>query len=127
MVQGHFSHLVKPARILGITISHMLFHPGASSKLPGNASTSDDSSKKHKFDPCVPPATPPPSEISATLPSLPAEPALQQLQDSLMNSPPPEMVEPASASTFTQPSTSTAGAGPSSKKCGKRKATELDL
>ena len=59
--------------------------------------------------------------------TLASDASLPQSQESLMDNPPPESSDPPDSFMFTNPISSSTGAGPSPKKRGKRKATDLDL
>ena len=124
-VEGFCTHIVKPSKVLGITISHLLYHPGGSSNQPESSSGQDISpSKKRKFDPFVSTITPAKLENITPVSSLP-DVGMQDLQDSIMDISAPEQAS--SSNLLPLPISSSTDAGPSSKKRGKRKATDVTL
>ena len=139
-VKGNFTH-VFPNRVLGLTITQILFKPASSSSTPGNQVGLDASpSKRKKFN----------SSLPSSMGTIQLTTALQlQLHNpgssnvrnemcsgsgvtSFLNNPLP--IPPSDSEMNPNPfienlvgnPTTSPSAGPSLKKKGKRKATDLD-
>jgi len=121
-VNGHFSSIL-PNKLLTVTISQILFNPGTASNPPNATTTLNASpSKKKKFNTIAPsPVTAiqgPPTFLNHPLPLPPSDGDM--LVNSFVGNHTPEIGLPLSAHTETP------GAGPSAKKQGKCKATDIE-
>jgi len=122
-VEGHFSSIL-PNKLLSITISQLLFNLGMSSNPPSATTTSNASpSKKKKFN-AIAIAPSPITAVQGSMAfinqSLPLPPSdREMLLNPFIGNLTPEIGLPLSAPMETP------GAGPSAKKHGKCKATDV--